>query len=516
MDFASGSGGAIFSGAAISYVMYGVTCCQAIWYFKSYPRDADWLKCMVAFVVLLETLQCILMFIVLWYYMIQRGVGEDRDVFTRCSHWSVDTGPDDTHGAFLKFVLILVNKPYLGSFRKSAAWWSRGRYFSLIADFGQSAKYASSYFLRRMWKLSTKKRLAALAFIPLFAGWGITIAYLIDLYTYPCMGDPSNPYPLILSGTIVNTLTDFVIAVTMSMILHKRRPDTTRHTNSLKILRSLIIKSLLSGTLMCLSTIAVLVLFLAKPGDVYYVAAYFLLGKIYANTLLATLNSRKTLRWLPNATIELDIVSVPSRRAIHGIDAFEPPESPSAHTAMLRKPTTHLPTLHNYLEASRQILSVLLQIPPIDPSTSLRTAFLLRLTNDSLSSIVGYPASPNSLPEALDWLDDLDQAWLAVLQAQVWDPETGAGVDLFIDAADASTGMKSSPVSQTERTRLRSLLVGSSTVLEEWLESQMDREDDEDVEAMLERLGLQAEFDDLFSRTLDYLGALGGVVVEPV
>ncbi|GLB35600.1 hypothetical protein LshimejAT787_0211650 [Lyophyllum shimeji] len=180
------------------------------------------------------------------------------------------------------------------------------------------------------------------------------------------------------------------------------------------------------------------------------------------------------------------------------------------------EPTTHLPTLHDYLDASRKLLSVILQIPPIDPSTSLRTAFLLRLTNDTLMSIPGYPPTDKTLPEALDWFDDLDQAWLTVLQAQVWDSQTGAGVDLHIDAADATAGVKSSPVSQTERTRLRSLLVGSAAALEEWLETQKEREGDEDIEMMLQRLGLQAEFDDLFSRTLDYLGGLGGVMVAPI
>ena len=166
------------------------------------------------------------------------------------------------------------------------------------------------------------------------------------------------------------------------------------------------------------------------------------------------------------------------------------------------QPTTHLPTLSLYLDAARQILSLILQIPPLDPSTSLRTALLLRLTSDTLNSITGYPALPESLPEALDWLDDLDQAWLAVLKAQIWDPIEAKGVDLIIDAADASEGMKSSPVSQTERTRLRSLMLGSSASLEDWL---YNHDDDEDVESMLERLGLQADFDGLFSRTLDYL-----------
>lgn len=157
-------------------------------------------------------------------------------------------------------------------------------------------------------------------------------------------------------------------------------------------------------------------------------------------------------------------------------------------------------------------MSLILQIPPIDPSTSLRTAFLLRLTNDVLSSIPGYPASPEVLLEVIDWLDDLDQAWLAVLQSQVWDPQAGAGADLLIEAA---CGMKSSPVTQTETTRLRSLLVGGTASLEEWLEGCSP---EKDVEGMLERLGLQSEFDGLFSRTLDYLiliGGLDGIVIHP-
>jgi hypothetical protein len=181
------------------------------------------------------------------------------------------------------------------------------------------------------------------------------------------------------------------------------------------------------------------------------------------------------------------------------------------------EPTTHLPTLSHFLDESRQILSLILQIPPIDPSTSLRTAFLLRLTNDVLTSIPGYPANPGILPEVLDWLDDLDQAWLAVLQSQVWDSKEGAGTDLLIDTEEAAGGMKSSPVTQTESTRLRSLLVGGAASLEEWLEScNPEQDEDNGVESMLQRLGLQAGFDELFARTLDYLGGLGGIIVEPM
>ncbi|KAJ7494355.1 hypothetical protein B0H11DRAFT_2156154 [Mycena galericulata] len=185
--------------------------------------------------------------------------------------------------------------------------------------------------------------------------------------------------------------------------------------------------------------------------------------------------------------------------------------------------STHLPTLTLYLDAATRILSMVLQIPPIDPSTSLRTAYLLRLTNDVLSSVPGYPADTDNIPFLLDWLDDLDQAWLSVLQAQIWDPENGA-TDLVISTEQAAAGTKSSPVTQTESTRLRSLLISGSTALEEWLggetprnntiveedEEDEDMEPVDDVEDMLGRLGVQDGFDQLFWRTLQELGALHG------
>ncbi len=67
-----------------------------------------------------------------------------------------------------------------------------------------------------------------------------------------------------------------------------------------------------------------------------------------------------------------------------------------------------------YLEETRHILALVLQIPPIDPSTSLRTAYLLRLTGESLGSIPGYKIGTGDgvreiLQDLADFLDDLDQ-----------------------------------------------------------------------------------------------------------
>ncbi|KAI0062154.1 hypothetical protein BV25DRAFT_1886008 [Artomyces pyxidatus] len=167
-----------------------------------------------------------------------------------------------------------------------------------------------------------------------------------------------------------------------------------------------------------------------------------------------------------------------------------------------------LPTLSSYLHAMQPLLSLVLQIPPVNPSTSLRTSLLLRLTGEVMNSIPGYPPDVETLPELLSWLDILDRGWLAVLRLQAWDPVQHEGIDL------ASTDARSSPPSQTERTRLRSLLVTGTTRMEDWLEP-LGKAGANEYGEELERVHLQEGFDELFFRTLTEMGGFGEVASDP-
>ena len=187
------------------------------------------------------------------------------------------------------------------------------------------------------------------------------------------------------------------------------------------------------------------------------------------------------------------------------------PRQPSSEPSLSK-----LSTLTAYLDAMHHLLAFILQLPPIDPSTSLRTAFLLRLTNDVMNSVLGYPPEMDNLQQLLDFLDDLDDAWLVVLNAQVWDPSTGTGVDLVIsvDMIDPDRPIRSTPVSQTERTRLHSLLVTGTAGLEEWLSRLTTPR--EDYQLALERAGVMQGFDDLFSKTLAGMGSLSEALIDPL
>ncbi|KAL5512006.1 hypothetical protein ACEPAH_5225 [Sanghuangporus vaninii] len=260
-------------------------------------------------------------------------------------------------------------------------------------------------------------------------------------------------------------------------------------------------------------------------------------------------------------------------------------------------PSTTLPTLHSYLCATHTLLSLILQIPPVASNqASLRTALLLRFTSETLAAITHYPrpilngsrtraqsqsdaGGAETLKELLDWLDELDKGWHAVLCSQTWDTGAHHGVDVYAgfesdgdhllsnkpdidehlesssdvsqsdeDYSPASLGNTSSALSQTDRTRLRSLLLSGTSALEEWLEGiqappstaphrttgsssgvhsngetlsdvEMDQalepdNPEDDLETTLEHLGLQQSFDDLFSRTLTSMGEFGGEVLN--
>ncbi|KAL1742179.1 hypothetical protein HDZ31DRAFT_84314 [Schizophyllum fasciatum] len=171
--------------------------------------------------------------------------------------------------------------------------------------------------------------------------------------------------------------------------------------------------------------------------------------------------------------------------------------------------STSTPTLDAYLHACRQILSIVLQIPPIQPSASLRTAYLLHLSNDALSAVTGYSATLDSLPGLLEWLDDLDRAWLVALTGQIWQPDARAGVAPPDTVALDTRKL----ITQTDRTRLKSMLISGSAVIEDWVGDVVSQPelDVDDVESLMQRLGIVEGSVRLFPRSLDELERISGL-----
>ncbi len=166
------------------------------------------------------------------------------------------------------------------------------------------------------------------------------------------------------------------------------------------------------------------------------------------------------------------------------------------------EPDSKLPTLQAYLLATRTLLTLTLQIPPVALSGMLRTSLLLRLTGTALDDIVGYSPDVADLIPLLQWLDMLDRGWLSVLCGHAWDPIRGEGVELSEELLRTTP-----PPTQTDCTRVHSLLVTGISALENWIEGEDEDEEDNLVHDM-RQLGYQSTFDELFHRTLTKLHEL--------
>jgi len=168
------------------------------------------------------------------------------------------------------------------------------------------------------------------------------------------------------------------------------------------------------------------------------------------------------------------------------------------------EPESKLPTLQAYLLAMRTLLTLTLQIPPVALSGMLRTSLLLRLTGTVLDDIVGYLPDVADLIPLQQWLDMLDRGWLSVLCRHAWDPIRGV-VELPEEL------LKKTPLpTQTDCTRVHSLLVTGISALESWMEGKNEDEEDNLVHDMrrLGYQGYQSTFDELFHRTLTKLHEL--------
>ncbi|KDE03983.1 hypothetical protein MVLG_05552 [Microbotryum lychnidis-dioicae p1A1 Lamole] len=127
--------------------------------------------------------------------------------------------------------------------------------------------------------------------------------------------------------------------------------------------------------------------------------------------------------------------------------AFESRSSPnSAHRTL----ASYLGTLTNLLT------NMILTIPPIEPSHSLRIAYALTLTGLLAPAIKAYPIPEATLPILWTTLKTFDQAWIKILLLRL--PGPSGPEKLPSDLEEISIASSSTSTSWTVRARLSSLI----------------------------------------------------------
>ncbi|GJE98226.1 hypothetical protein PsYK624_144510 [Phanerochaete sordida] len=179
-------------------------------------------------------------------------------------------------------------------------------------------------FAYRVWLVSQGKRLLLIAIIvPSLLCFACSIAFPIrglQIGTYAGFAHISW---ILYTAFITGVIADTTIALSLCYFLAKRRTGV-RRTDS--IVRILMIYSVNTGVLTSLCAICVLVTYAVMPSNFVFIAFYFVLPKLFLNSLLGTLNARERLRGFAKGSgglvsIPLSAVSSPNRSAAQPLSA---------------------------------------------------------------------------------------------------------------------------------------------------------------------------------------------------
>ncbi|KAG0699869.1 hypothetical protein DFH29DRAFT_990646, partial [Suillus ampliporus] len=270
MGAVDNSFGAFLIGVVVSATLYGVTCVQTWYYFSRYPSDPWRIKLLVGTILLSDTIhQALITHTVYTYLVTDFDIESDLGKLV----WSLS-------------VEVLFN--------------------------GFTGLMVQSFLTSRIYRLSNKSIIAtALVLSLVIAEFVIVVGeHVFSLLKYLSTNVTIKVYvakavklttftevpelkPLSMCVNAVAAAGDVLIAGFLTMLLQRSRTGFRRSDT---IINKLIMYTINTGLLTSICAIMSLISITLWPDTFIYVAFYFCLGRLYCNSLLATLNARKGIR----------------------------------------------------------------------------------------------------------------------------------------------------------------------------------------------------------------------------
>lgn len=243
--------GVLFVGVLLGMSLWGAGCVQVYYYYNRYSKDELWMKCLVFLV------------------------------------WALDTTHQGmiTHTAYTYLVTEYGNLSFLAIIVPTLLY--EVIISALICILVQS------FFVLRIWKLSHKNIYITVILMSLviaeFLSCAIYTEKALKLKTYQNLTKIVN-----LSRTInvLSAASDVAIAMALIWLLQHSRTGFRRSDN---MINRLILFSLNTGLLTSLDAIMSLVTITVFPNTFIYIMFFVTISRLYTNSLMATLNSRKAL-----------------------------------------------------------------------------------------------------------------------------------------------------------------------------------------------------------------------------
>ncbi|KAI0326519.1 hypothetical protein GY45DRAFT_1373922 [Cubamyces sp. BRFM 1775] len=248
--------GSIYLGVTVGGMLYGLTIHQAYRYFKQYPEDGFFYpKGVVMLILLFETLHTIVWTYIGYRYM----VSEAFDVGGALrSHWTIS----------LTFIITPCSLHTCQGFYGYRIWSFGGKFYRWLLIPAVLTTCVGIAF-------SVLTAVKAFVIVTLITDlpkirWGVSIAY-------GCSAGSD----IMLAGTL------------MFALLRVRKESTVRSTRNL--MNTLIIYTINTGVLTSVVSLLVFIFAIILPGNLIYSGLSIVGARLYANSVLALLNSRRYL-----------------------------------------------------------------------------------------------------------------------------------------------------------------------------------------------------------------------------
>ncbi|KAI1798239.1 hypothetical protein LXA43DRAFT_1088364 [Ganoderma leucocontextum] len=256
--------GAVFLGTIATSCLYGITVVQTYIYYKRNASDPAYLQALVFLLWVLDSLHLALIVHAVYFYAVTN---------------------------FSNILNLLVPT------------WS---ILSQIIVTGVSDLAVRGVFCHRVWKLSEQNFFLmvaiAISSLTVFSG---SIAFAVKGFSIPSFTRLSEISDILYLSLGSGVVADVLIAGSMCVLLAKRRTGFSR-TDSM--VRVLMMYSINTGALTSLCALLTLLTYASMPDNFVFMAFYFVLPKLFLNSLLATLNARRPLR---ESNSGGDMVSIP-------------------------------------------------------------------------------------------------------------------------------------------------------------------------------------------------------------
>ncbi|EIW57895.1 uncharacterized protein TRAVEDRAFT_48916 [Trametes versicolor FP-101664 SS1] len=243
--------GVILLCTCIGCMLFGLTTHQTYRYFRLYPSDVRKLKVFVVLLLLFDIFHTVLCVHICYYY--------------------------------------LINNYFFPPRLLDGVWSIR----LTVMETGCVILLAHSFYARRLYLLGGGQRWPVVFIATLLAiETGMCIAATVEAFLVPAFAEFAHFAWITCTGLGIAVILDVFVAGSLSYYLHRSRTGFKRTDSLIDIL---MVYSINTGLSTSMVTLVAAISAITMRNNLVYSGLYIIASKLYANSLLALLNSRRSI-----------------------------------------------------------------------------------------------------------------------------------------------------------------------------------------------------------------------------